>query len=93
MSNRKTVPLTVSLPRDQLKMVKSLVASGSYASDSEVVCAGLRLLRARDEAMERWLREEVLPAYRQLKEDPSSGMSVEQVRATLSRRRHRSLSD
>jgi putative addiction module CopG family antidote len=86
-SGRKTVPLTITLSHEQLKMVKSLVASGGYASDSEVIREGLRLLHAREHAMEKWLRDEVLPAYRQLKEDPSSGMRVDELRAALSQRR------
>lgn len=36
---------------------------GGYASASEVVRAGLRALQERDEAIERWLREEVAPTF------------------------------
>ena len=39
--------------------------------------------------MERWLREEVIPAYEELRADPSIGISIDQVRVELARRRKR----
>lgn len=57
-SNRKTVPLTITLPHEQLEMVRNLVASGGYASDSEVIREGLHLLKAREQTTERWLLQE-----------------------------------
>uniref|UniRef100_B0SUM7 Putative addiction module antidote protein, CopG/Arc/MetJ family n=1 Tax=Caulobacter sp. (strain K31) TaxID=366602 RepID=B0SUM7_CAUSK len=54
---------TVSLPVEQSSYVDQLVASGSYASASEVVRAGLRALQERDTAIERWLREDVAATY------------------------------
>ncbi|WP_199099879.1 type II toxin-antitoxin system ParD family antitoxin [Dyella sp. ASV21] len=84
--HRKTVPLTITLPHEQLEMVRALVASGGYATDSEVIREGLRLLKAREQATERWLLHQVIPAYKRLKEEPSSAMSVDQVRAALLQR-------
>jgi len=55
------------------------VASGAYASGSEVVRAGLRALQERDAAIERWLREEVVPAYDAIKADPSRGIEIQNV--------------
>jgi putative addiction module CopG family antidote len=40
-------------------MIKPKVASGEYASESEVVRDGLRTLQARDAALEKWLHDEV----------------------------------
>jgi len=77
---------TFSLPSSQSKYIDKLVKSGSYASGSEVVRAGLRALRERDEAMERWLREEVVPVYDAYQADPSRGISAEEVCAEI--RRH-----
>jgi antitoxin ParD1/3/4 len=65
---------TVSLPQEQSAFIDAKVASGDYASASEVVRAGLRALRERDEAVERWLRDEVAPTYDAMAEDPGRGM-------------------
>jgi len=85
--HRKTAPLTITLPHDQREWVKSLVATGGYASDSEVIREGLRVLRAREQAMEKWLLGEVMPAYQALKDNPGSGMSVAQLHAALAKLR------
>lgn len=76
---RTTRPLSVTLPTDMADMVKAKVASGEYATESEVVRDGLRTLRARDAAMERWLREEVGKAYDDIKRHPDSGIPAEKI--------------
>lgn len=43
------------------QMVKSKVASGEYATESEVIRDGLRTLAAHDAAVEKWLTKEVVP--------------------------------
>jgi len=78
---------TVSLPSEQAAFVDAQVASGTYASASEVVRAGLRALQERDAAVERWLREDVAPAYDRMKADPNRGISVEDM-DQRSRARH-----
>lgn len=60
---RTTRSLSVTLPNDMADMVRRKVESGEYASESEVVRDGLRALQQRDAAIERWLREEVVPTY------------------------------
>jgi len=52
---------TFSLPKEHADFIDAKVASGDYASGSEVIREGLRALQARDAAIERWLREEVVP--------------------------------
>jgi antitoxin ParD1/3/4 len=54
---------TFSLPPEHAAFIDAKVKSGCYASGSEVVRAGLRALQERDEAVERWLRDEVASAY------------------------------
>jgi antitoxin ParD1/3/4 len=74
---------TFSLPTEQATYIDSLVASGAYASASEVVRAGLRALQERDAAVERWLREEVVPVYDAMEADPARGIPVQEVMASL----------
>src|SRR3977135_1488839 len=64
---------TFSLPAEQADYIDALVASGTYASASEVVRAGLRALQERDAAVERWLREGVVPVYDAMKADRAGG--------------------
>jgi len=47
------------------------------------VSAGLRALQERDAAVERWLREEVVPVYDTMQADPARGIPANQVMATL----------
>jgi antitoxin ParD1/3/4 len=74
---------TISLPPEQASYIDALVASGTYATASEVVRAGLRALRERNEAVERWLRDEVVPVAAAMQDDPSRGIPAEQVFADI----------
>lgn len=74
---------TVSLPTEQAGYIDSLVQAGTYASASEVVRAGLRALQERDAAVERWLREEVVPVYDAMQADPKRGVTLDKVTAAL----------
>jgi antitoxin ParD1/3/4 len=78
---------TFSLPTEQASYIDSLVDSGTYASASEVVRAGLRALQERDAAVERWLREEVVPVYDAMQADPARGIPAEEVMESI-RTRH-----
>jgi antitoxin ParD1/3/4 len=78
---------TFSLPAEHAAFIDSLVSSGAYASGSEVIRAGLRALQERDAAVERWLREEVVPVYDAMKADPARGIPAREVFADV-RARH-----
>lgn len=80
---RTTQQFSITLPNEMAEMVKSKVAAGEYASESEVIRDGLRVLVNRDRAVESWLLNQVGPAYDALKTDPARGVTVAQVRATL----------
>ncbi len=60
---------TISLPPAQASYIDSLVATGTYASASEVV--------------ERWLRDEVVPVHDAMQADPGRGFSGDQVMAAM----------
>lgn len=78
---------TFSLPAEQAGYIDALVASGTYASGSEVVRAGLRALQERDAAVEKWLREQVIEVCDAMKTNPGRAIPADQVFATL-RARH-----
>ena len=70
---------TFSLPGEQARYIDSMVASGTYASGSEVIRAGLRALQERDAAVERWLREEVVPVAAAMLADPARAIPADDV--------------
>lgn len=80
---RTTQQFSITLPTEMAGLVKSKVACGEYATESEVIRDGLRALMARDRAMENWLQNQVAPAYDALKADPSKAVSIADVRAKL----------
>lgn len=81
---RSTQQFSITLPNQMADVVKAKVATGEYATESEVIRDGLRALLARDRALESWLVGQVAPAYDALKADPSAALSADQVRARLS---------
>jgi antitoxin ParD1/3/4 len=70
---------TVSLPEEHAAYIDRMVASGAFASASEVVRAGLRALQEREAAVDRWLREEVAPVYDAMRDDPARALSADMV--------------
>ncbi|MFM0351172.1 ribbon-helix-helix domain-containing protein [Paraburkholderia sp. RL17-347-BIC-D] len=80
---RSTQQFSITLPNEMAEAVRSKVAAGEYATESEVIRDGLRALLARDCAVESWLRKQVAPAYDALKADPSRAIGVDQLRAAL----------
>ena len=80
---RTTQQFSITLPNEMADIVKTKVAAGEYATESEVIRDGLRVLMARDRAMENWLQQAVGSAYDALKADPARAVTVDRVRATL----------
>jgi antitoxin ParD1/3/4 len=76
---RTTQEFSITLPLDMAEAVERKVKSGAYASVSEVVRDGVRALLERDAAVERWLREEVVPGHREYLADPSKGVPADVV--------------
>jgi Arc/MetJ-type ribon-helix-helix transcriptional regulator len=73
--------------------------SGRYADASEVIQEALKLFTGQDAPLEdwdverdhpelkAWLRHEVVPAYEEWKASGEKGMTADEVRASLARRR------
>jgi antitoxin ParD1/3/4 len=80
---RNTSPLSITLPHEMAAMVKAKVASGEYATESEVIRDGLRALQARDTAVENWLQDEVAKSYDEYATDRKSGIPAEEILARL----------
>lgn len=76
---RSTRQLSITLPTAMADMVRDQVASGAYASESEVIREGLRSLQERNQAIERWLREEVVPTLHAYESNPSRGRPIEEA--------------
>ena len=81
---RTTQQMSITLPNEMAKVVKAKVEAGEYASESEVIRDGLRVLMARDKAMESWLHNQVGPAYDALQAAPSRAVTANEIRARLS---------
>ena len=80
---RSTQQFSITLPNEMAETVRAKVAAGEYATESEVIRDGLRVLLARDRAVETWLRKDVAAAYDALKADPSRAQAVAAVKARL----------
>ena len=90
---RTTKQLSITLPTNMAEALKEREASGAYASESEVVRDGLRALFARDEAVESWLRTEVVASYDELRADSSRAISAADLRAHLAELHAQRLAD
>jgi putative addiction module CopG family antidote len=80
---RSTQQFSITLPDEMAEAVRAKVAAGEYATESEVIRDGLRVLLARDRAVEDWLRNDVASAYDAVKADPSRAVGVGAVKARL----------
>jgi antitoxin ParD1/3/4 len=83
MAMRSTQQFSITLPNEMAEAVRAKVASGEYATESEVIRDGLRVLLARDRAVEAWLRKDVAAAYDALKADPARAVGVGEVKTRL----------
>lgn len=88
-----TAKRTFSLPSEQASYIDELVNAGAYASGSEVVRAGLRALKDRDAAVEKWLRTEVAEVYDEMRRNPARGIPAKQIFDELKARHAAGLKD
>ena len=78
---------SITLPDDMAEAVARKVESGAYASVSDIVRDGVRALMDREEAIERWLRDEVVPGHAEYLADPSKGVPADAVLSRIRGRR------
>lgn len=60
-------------------IIKQKVASGNYASETEVIKESLRLLQERDEEKLKSLREDLAAAYEQSERGESKTVDIEEI--------------
>ncbi len=82
-SMRSTQQFSITLQNEMARAVRAKVAAGEYATESEVIRDGLRVLLARDRVVEDWLRNDVAAAYDAMKVDPQRAIGVDRVKARL----------
>jgi antitoxin ParD1/3/4 len=63
---RSTQQMSITLPLEIVRFIKNKVASGEYASESEVIRDELRMLQTRDRVIEDWLRSQVGTACKEI---------------------------
>lgn len=88
---RSTQQFSITLPNEMADAVRAKVASGEYATESEVIRDGLRTLLARDRAIEAWLRKDVATAFDKLKADPTRAVEPATVKARLAEAHRKAL--
>ncbi|MGI8639093.1 MAG: type II toxin-antitoxin system ParD family antitoxin [Pyrinomonadaceae bacterium] len=86
--------MQITLTPEIENIVKQKVASGNYASETDVIRESLRLLQQRDEEKFKSLREDLQAAYEQLQRGESMPFDIkaaEQIKsAGRERRRQKS---
>ena len=84
---------TISLPAEQAAYMDRMVASGAFASASEVVRAGLRALKEREDAIERWLKRDVAEAYDAVVSERHRVLDAETIKKAIDERHRERLKD
>jgi Arc/MetJ-type ribon-helix-helix transcriptional regulator len=91
--------LSIELFEEVAAIMRTRITSGRNASESEVIQEALELPAEQDASLEEghrqddhpkleaWLRDEVVPAYEEWKASGEKGMTANEVRASLARRR------
>lgn len=79
----QTDTLHVKLSPEALKFVQDKVASGEFASESDVLNESVEILMDRSEEQARWEQEVLLPAHDRFLADPSSAIPFEEVERYL----------
>jgi len=79
--------LKITLSEEDLDLVRRIVESGECRSESDVIAALLEDRRELERERIRFEQEEVIPALEEYLSDPSSAISLDQVRQNIAERR------
>jgi antitoxin ParD1/3/4 len=71
------------MPEEMARAVKARVASGAYASESEVIREGLRALGVQEQAVERWLASKGVARFDAYTASPDNTLSAGEAGARL----------
>ncbi len=84
---RLTEQYSITLPRSMARAIEKKVASGAYASVSEVVREGIRsLVDDRDAHLERWMRTEIVARHKRYLANPTDVIPLEKVFARFEKK-------
>ncbi|MEO8757158.1 MAG: type II toxin-antitoxin system ParD family antitoxin [Devosia sp.] len=75
----KVVKRTFSLTEEQAKFIDAKVASGAYASGSEVLRDSLRGMQEDETLIEKWLKDEVLPTIDEMTAHPERLIPIDEA--------------
>lgn len=85
MSTARRIQVEVS--EEVAEFIHRKVATGAFADEGAVVRHALEEASEADAEVERWLREQVVPTLERIDREGSRGLTVDEVRAELDRRR------
>jgi antitoxin ParD1/3/4 len=70
---------TISLSQEQAAFVDAKVASGDYASVSEFIRDGLRIVKARDAEIESFIATKGVEAYDEMRLNPETALNIDEA--------------
>lgn len=73
----------LQLHDDVVNRVRAKVDGERFRSENDVINESLAALEQRDEPLEAWLRNVVVPTAEEMRAHPERALSYEQVRASL----------
>lgn len=77
----------ITLPAEEAQMVESKVKSGAYASADDVLRAGVRALAYHDDAVEHWLRHDVVAGHEEYLQNPTAAVAASDILPRIKARR------
>lgn len=79
----ENAPITLPLSKQTIERIDAEMASGRFSNREAVILEGLDALSQRDEDLEQWLREDVLPTIEAMRKNPGSAVPIDEARRQL----------